>query len=132
MIDKLKGKNIIITGASSGIGKALAIECAKIGANVALAARSADKLEALKNELEAYSVKIVSVPTDVSIESDCTQLIKTTHQELGGIDFLYFSITLAVPLECSTLYPRSLCPLFLSEPRSLLPQKVHACLCLHY
>ena len=88
MIDKLKGKNIIITGASSGIGEALAIACAKIGANIAIAARSHDKLEALKSSLSSYAVKIITIPTDVTSESQCKNLIVTAKRELGSIDVL--------------------------------------------
>ena len=50
-MDSLKAKNIIITGASSGIGEALAIQAAKIGANIVIASRNISKLEELKKSI---------------------------------------------------------------------------------
>lgn len=88
MIDKLKEKNIIITGASSGIGEALAIAFAKVGANIVLAARSSDKLEQLKKDLAAYPIQVITVPTDVTVETQCKNLIEIAIQELGSIDVL--------------------------------------------
>jgi len=48
----LKGKNIIITGAGRGIGKSVAIACAKEGANVGLVSRTIDELKEVKNEID--------------------------------------------------------------------------------
>jgi short-subunit dehydrogenase len=79
-------KVVIITGASFGIGKALAKEYARRGACLSLAARRMDNLEALKNELE-YS-EILCVETDVSVEADCKNLIEKTVERFGRIDIL--------------------------------------------
>jgi len=84
----MKDKVVIITGASSGIGKALAYELASRGASVVLAARSKDKLEELVKELESINARALAVPTDVSIEQDCANLIQATTDKFGKIDVL--------------------------------------------
>ncbi len=84
----MKDKVIIITGASSGIGLACAREFAQRGARLALAARSTDKLEEIKQELESQNTDVITVPTDVSIEEDCKNLIDQTIHAFGQIDIL--------------------------------------------
>jgi dehydrogenase/reductase SDR family member 7B len=84
----MKDKVVIITGASSGIGKACAINMAKKGAKVVIAARNIDKLEETAQEITAYNVNILTVKCDVSIQSDCENLIKETVAKYGGIDVL--------------------------------------------
>ncbi|SDD78831.1 Short-chain dehydrogenase [Mucilaginibacter pineti] len=86
---KLKDKIIVITGASSGIGKSLANECAKRGANVVLAARQYVTLCEITQQLESrYQVKALAIQCDVTIEEDCAQLIKQTLTTFGRIDVL--------------------------------------------
>lgn len=82
----MKDKVIVITGASSGIGKALAIECAGRGAKLVLAARRLERLSELENELSKN--EIISVKTDVSNEEDCKNLIEQAIQRFGRIDIL--------------------------------------------
>ncbi len=84
----MENKVIIITGASSGIGEALARNYASKNANVVLAARSIEKLENLKKELSTDSNKIITVKTDVSNEEDCKNLIEETIKQFGTIDTL--------------------------------------------
>ena len=84
----MKGKTVIITGASSGIGKALAENFAQQGAKVVLAARNVDKMNQLKASLEKQNQNILAVPTDVSVEAECRQLIDKTVEYFGGIDIL--------------------------------------------
>ncbi|WP_113653648.1 SDR family oxidoreductase [Pedobacter namyangjuensis] len=84
-----KEKVIIITGASSGIGKALAEELAKRGANVVLGARQYVTLCEITAEIERkYAVKALAVQADVSKEEDCEMLIKQTLITFGKIDVL--------------------------------------------
>lgn len=80
------GKVVIITGASSGIGRALAVEYASQGACLALAARRLDKLNELRDQLSSSEVLVV--PTDVTIETDCQNLIAQTISRFGKIDIL--------------------------------------------
>lgn len=81
-------KVVVITGASSGIGKATAIEFAKAGARVCLAARRKDKLEAVTNEIKSIGGNAYYKVTDVSKEEDCKSLINSVIKEQGGIDIL--------------------------------------------
>ncbi len=85
----IQNKNIIITGASSGIGKSLAYECAAKGANLTLAARNFSVLKGIAIELESkYSIQVLIVETDVTKELDCEILIKTSVEKFGRIDVL--------------------------------------------
>lgn len=83
-----KEKVVIITGASSGIGKACAIEFAKGGAIVVLAARSHDNLKQVEYEIKHTGGLALSVPTDVSKIDDCKRLINSTIKQYGKIDIL--------------------------------------------
>lgn len=86
---KLNNKIVIITGASSGIGKALATECAVRGANLVLAARQYVSLcEIAQNLQQQYNIKAIAVECDVAVEADCEQLIKQTITTFGKIDVL--------------------------------------------
>ena len=82
----MKNKVVIITGASSGIGKALAVEFASRGAKLVLGARRTDRLEELEKGLPG--TEILSVKTDVSVEEDCRSLIKQAVSRFGRIDVL--------------------------------------------
>lgn len=88
-MDSFKNKVVIITGASSGIGRACAEELAKRGANLVLAARQYVTLCEITAELEAkYQIKALAVQTDVSKEEDCEFLIKQAISTFGKIDVL--------------------------------------------
>ena len=81
-------KAVIVTGASSGIGKALALQLAGAGALQALAARNADRLEALAAGCRRLGGDAVAVPTDVGDDVACRILIEQTVQRYGRIDAL--------------------------------------------
>lgn len=82
----MKGKVVIITGASSGIGRALAIEYAKRGASLTIAARRIDLLNELKAVLPNNEILVIQ--TDVTIEKECKNLIESTIRQYGRIDVL--------------------------------------------
>jgi short-subunit dehydrogenase len=85
---RFSGKNVLITGASMGIGESLAILFAKEGANLALAARSAEKLEKVKTTCENYGAKAVVIPTDVASKDQVNHMVLETIANLGVIDIL--------------------------------------------
>jgi short-subunit dehydrogenase len=84
----MKDKIVIITGASSGIGKALAYEFGAKGAKVVLAARNLVKLQEIVIDLAEHGVDAFAVQTDVCIEHDCRNLIEQTVLHFGRIDVL--------------------------------------------
>ncbi len=79
---------VIITGASAGIGRELALQLAEQGAWLSLAARNRDRLEALADECRQRGGKALVMPTDVSEEIQCKILIEQTAEEYGRIDTL--------------------------------------------
>jgi short-subunit dehydrogenase len=84
----LRGTRLLITGASSGIGRCLAEQAARAGARVALTARSADRLHELAGSLTAAGGEALAVPADVTSEPDRQHLLSTVQERLGGLDVL--------------------------------------------
>ncbi len=84
----MKGKTVIITGASSGIGLACAEVFAANGCNVMLAARQNDRLSVIVADLNKKGFNAKYCVTDVSNESDCKKLIEETVKHFGSIDIL--------------------------------------------
>ncbi|GAE91092.1 oxidoreductase [Gracilibacillus boraciitolerans JCM 21714] len=87
-MEQLSGKTAIVTGASSGIGAAIAREIVKEGGNVVLAARRTEKLAELERELVKYgNSKVLSVQTDVTKNHEVEALVKQAEQKFQQIDF---------------------------------------------
>jgi len=87
-INEMKGKVVIITGASSGIGLSCAEVFASKGASVVLAARSIEKLQIVEKGLAKNGYSAFAVKTDVTNEDDCKNLIAQTLNRYGKIDYL--------------------------------------------
>ncbi|MGL6096978.1 MAG: SDR family NAD(P)-dependent oxidoreductase [Fimbriiglobus sp.] len=88
MTRDLTGKRAIVTGASGGIGRAVAKALAIAGAKVAVAARSTDKLTKLVAEITAAGGTAVAVTTDVTVPADRERLVAETVAAFGGVDLL--------------------------------------------
>ena len=84
----VEGARIILTGASEGIGRALALELARGGARLALAARDRARLDTLAGECRALGGEARALPTDVTSQQDCEWLVNETINAFGGIDVL--------------------------------------------
>jgi short-subunit dehydrogenase len=81
-------QNILITGASSGLGYGMALEYAKMGRNLALCARRVERLDALKAELQQVNpnIKVVCKALDVNEHDDVFTVFKEFDNEMGGLD----------------------------------------------
>ncbi|MGB0410528.1 MAG: SDR family oxidoreductase [Pikeienuella sp.] len=87
-MDHLQGKVAVITGASQGIGAAAAKLMASAGCAVVLAARSADKITAIADDIRAHGGKAFAIPCDVSRYADVEAAIAAAVAEFGGFDIL--------------------------------------------
>ena len=93
---RLSGKVAVITGASRGIGRALAMASRREGMKLALSARGAGPLEELAKELDPAGDEVIAVPGDVSDRSFCERLIDQTEERFGCIDVLMNNAGLAL------------------------------------
>lgn len=85
----LNNKVVLISGASSGIGKAIAIEVAKAGGNLAIVSRRVELLEALKAELESnYQVRVLVLQKDLTKTKEIEATVQQTMAFFGRIDYL--------------------------------------------
>jgi len=87
-MERLRGKVALITGASSGIGRATARRLAREGMNLVIAARRGDRLEALRGELVALGVEVLAQPTDLRDEASIERLFARTREVFGGVHVL--------------------------------------------
>src|SRR5262245_35518229 len=86
---QFSGRSAIVTGATRGIGRAIALELAKRGANVAFNfAKSQDEADKLKGEIEALGVKAFAQQCDVASTEASAEFVKTVQAEFGTVDFL--------------------------------------------
>jgi dehydrogenase/reductase SDR family member 7B len=96
--DRVQNAVTIITGASSGIGKATAVAFARAGARLVLSGRSPERLESLKVELERFGNEVLLVPSDVTRAADMERLVRETITRFGRVDIAFC---------CAGIYVRS-------------------------
>src|SRR5207253_2181190 len=103
--ERFAGHVVFITGASSGIGAALAREFARAGADVALTARRVERLERLAAELVAAGRRALVAPADVTVDGDLERAVARTRAALGPIDVAVANAGFGVtgPVESLTL-----------------------------
>jgi clavulanate-9-aldehyde reducatase len=88
MAGHLSGRTALVTGASSGIGRAIALALAGAGAHVVIGARRHDRLTALATQIEELGSRAVPLGLDVTDEAACRRAVQRTVDELGGLDIL--------------------------------------------
>src|SRR5438105_7870358 len=95
----LKDRVAIVSGIGPGIGRHTALAFAREGADVALGARTGDRLEQVAAEVEALGRRAVWRTTDVTVEAECSALAEAAVSELGRIDVLVNNAFVQPPIE---------------------------------
>ena len=103
---RVSGRAVVITGASSGIGEALADRLGDAGAKVLLVARSADKLEAMKQTIEARGGTAFVYPGDLSDAEDTQRLISTVLEQHAQVDILVNNAGISIRRSVQKSYDR--------------------------
>ena len=85
---RLDGKVAVVTGASSGLGAAFAVGLAEAGADVAICARRAQRLQETAQRVRALGRRCHPITADVAVPEDCTRVVEETVAELGRVDVL--------------------------------------------
>ena len=84
----LSGKTALVTGASKGIGRAIALAFGEAGANVIATARTASEIEDVANSVRGSGSKALAVVADMGVEADIENLARAAEHEFGGVDIL--------------------------------------------
>jgi citronellol/citronellal dehydrogenase len=84
----LDGQVVLVTGGGSGIGLAIAHECAALGARVVIGGRKAERLEQAAEALRADGAEVLAVPVDIRDPEACTGWVRAAHGQLGAVDVL--------------------------------------------
>src|SRR5262245_60356308 len=95
----LEGRVVVVSGIGPGVGQAVAHTCAREGAHVVLAARTAAALETVAAEVRALGRDALAVPTDITREEDCARLAEAAHARFGRLDVLVNNAFLAAPYD---------------------------------
>ena len=98
-MEKFKNKTVVITGASQGIGEAAARMFADLGANVALLARSKNKIDKISSEINLNGGKSIAIQCDVSNANQMESAIKTTMKMFSSIDILIGNAGVIEPIK---------------------------------
>ena len=85
---KLEGKKAIVTGGGTGIGKAMALEFARAGADIAICSRNVQNIEKVRDEVIALGRDSMAIPLDVRVKEDVDNMVQQVIDEFGRIDVL--------------------------------------------
>ena len=96
---RLENRVALVTGAAKGMGRDICLTLAREGADLAVAAREAPPLEALKGEIERFGRRALVVPCDVTDEAAVQGMVKKTTETLGRIDILVNAAGVTGPIE---------------------------------
>ncbi len=104
-MDSLKGRVAVVTGAGRGIGRAISLELARLGARVALVARTEADLQEVAREIEGDGGVALAVPADITQEAHVARMAERVLAELGSVDVLVNNAGVAFrgPVESFTL-----------------------------
>jgi NAD(P)-dependent dehydrogenase (short-subunit alcohol dehydrogenase family) len=84
----LPGKVAIVTGGGTGIGRSMAVEFAKVGADIVVASRTVANLERVAAEVRALGRRTLAIQTDVSLKTDVDRMVAGTMEACGRVDIL--------------------------------------------
>lgn len=84
----MKGKTVIVTGGSSGMGKAMVQRFCQERANVVICARNEERMQEVKNEFETFPGQVLTIALDVRDEEKVNEMVQTVHERFGSIDYL--------------------------------------------
>jgi NAD(P)-dependent dehydrogenase (short-subunit alcohol dehydrogenase family) len=101
----LRGKVVMITGASRGLGRALALAFAREGATLVINSRSEDSLGPVAGEAEEMGAEVLAIPADVSVEADVEGLVEESVRRFGRIDVLVNNAGILGPRVAIEEYP---------------------------
>lgn len=101
----LRGKVVMITGASRGLGRALALAFAREEAKLVITSRSEDSLELVAGEAEGAGAEVLAIPADVSVDADVEGLVDESIRRFGRVDVLVNNAGLLGPRVPIVEYP---------------------------
>ncbi len=101
----LQHQVVVVSGVGPGLGRSIAVQCARAGADVVLAARSKERLDAVGEEVGALGRRAVVVPTDITDAASAERLLATAQEELGRVDTLVNNAFAMPPMEDLTDTP---------------------------
>jgi short-subunit dehydrogenase len=104
-VSYFKNKTAIVTGSGMGIGKAIASEFCKQGANVVLNGRNAERLEKTYTELKQKGYNVIAVRSDITNAAECDMLIQKAVDAFGGLDFLVTNASVSMRERFDKLKP---------------------------
>lgn len=101
----LQGKNALVTGGGTGIGREIALALGRAGAAVAVSGRRREPLHGVVHELREFGARALAVQADVADEASVRVLVETTEHELGGLDILVNNAATFARGDVATLEP---------------------------